>query len=51
VLDLVNAKYGTSYGMQMMDPAKNATMRVRPTSAFGLDADDFIGSPTRWTFE
>jgi len=51
VLELVNAKYATDYGMDMMDPAKNATIRVRPRWAFGLDADDFTGSPTRWTFE
>lgn len=50
VLELVNAKYETDYGLEMMDPAKNATIRVRPTWAFGLDADDFTGSPTRWTF-
>jgi general stress protein 26 len=50
VLELVNAKYETDYGMDMMDPAKNATIRVRPSWAFGLDADDFTGSPTRWTF-
>jgi general stress protein 26 len=51
VLELVNAKYATDYGMDMMDPGKNATIRVRPEWAFGLDADDFTGSPTRWTFE
>ncbi len=50
VLELVNAKYGTAYTMEFLDPAKNATIRVRPQWAFGLDADDFTGSPTRWTF-
>jgi hypothetical protein len=28
-----------------------STVRVRPRWAFGLDSDDFTGSPTRWTFE
>jgi general stress protein 26 len=51
VLELVNSKYGTDYGMDMMDPEKNATIRVRPRWAFGLDADDFTGSPTRWELE
>ena len=50
VLQLVNAKYGTDYAMAFMDPAKNATIRVSPQWAFGVDAEDFTGSPTRWTF-
>lgn len=49
VIELFNAKYGTDYAMDFVDPTKNATIRVRPTWAFGVDADDFIGSPTRWT--
>jgi hypothetical protein len=44
-------KYGTDYGMDFVDSAKNATIRVRPLWALGLDADDFTGSPTRWAFE
>ena len=51
VLGLVNAKYGTEYGLEMMDPERNATIRVSPQWAFGLDASDFTGSPTRWVFE
>ena len=50
VLALENGKYGTSYGMEMLDPAVNATFRVRPVWAFGLRQDDFTGSPTRWAF-
>jgi len=50
VLQLVNAKYETDYSLDFMDPTKNATIRVRPQWAFGVDADDFTGSPTRWTF-
>ena len=51
VVELVNDKYGTDYGMDFVDSAKNATIRVRPLWALGLDADVFTGSPTRWAFE
>lgn len=50
VLELENTKYGTDYGMEMLDPAKNTTFRIRPVWAFGLDEADFGGSPTRWQF-
>lgn len=50
MLALENAKYKTSYGIEMLDPAKNATIRVVPRWAFALDAADFTGSPTRWAF-
>ena len=46
----VDGKYATDYGPDFYDPATNATFRVTPHSAFGLDDDDFSGSPTRWTF-
>ena len=46
----LNAKYATSYDLAFLDPALNATVRVRPRSAFALLARDFAGSPTRWTF-
>jgi PPOX class probable F420-dependent enzyme len=49
-LAAVNAKYGTNYGYEMVDPAKNCSYRMRPRWAFGLRADDFTGSPTRWSF-
>jgi hypothetical protein len=45
-----NAKYGVDYGVDFYDPAVNATFRVSPRWAFGLDEDDFTGSPTRWRF-
>jgi hypothetical protein len=32
----------------MVDPAVNASFRVRPERAFGIDSNDFLGSPTRW---
>ncbi len=50
VLERENAKYGTAYGIEMFDPAVNATFRVRPRIVFGLLSSDFTGSPTRWTF-
>jgi hypothetical protein len=50
MLALENAKYGTSYGMETLDPTVNAAFRVRPLWAFGLRHDDFSGSPTRWDF-
>jgi pyridoxamine 5'-phosphate oxidase-like protein len=51
MLALENAKYSTTYGIEMLDPAVSSSFRVRPRWAFGLRADDFTGSPTRWEFE
>ncbi len=45
-----NTKYGTSYGFDMVDPAANCCFRMKPSWAFGVCADNFTGSPTRWTF-
>lgn len=50
VLDTENAKYGTEYGIELLDPAVNASFRLRPSWVFGLSEDDFTGSPTRWRF-
>jgi hypothetical protein len=50
MLAMENAKYGTSYGIEMLDPALNSSWRIRPVWAFGLRGDDFTGSPTRWDF-
>ncbi len=50
-IELMNAKYSTAYTVDFLDPAVNATVRVRPRSAFGIVHDDFTGSPTRWRFE
>lgn len=50
VLRLENEKYGTDYGLEMVDPKFNLTFRVGPHWVFGLRSDDFTGSPTRWTF-
>ena len=51
LLALENAKYSTDYTIDMLDPTRNATVRVRPRWAFGLDSADFTGSPTRWVFQ
>ena len=45
-----NAKYGTSYGMDLVDPASNSVFTLTPEWAFALDSRDFTGSPTRFTF-
>jgi hypothetical protein len=50
-IELMNAKYATDYTVDFLDPAVNATVRVRPRWAFGLVQDDFAGSPTRWRFD
>ncbi len=49
-IGLTNAKYGTDYSVDFLDPDVNATYRVTPVRAFGLVEADFAGSPTRWDF-
>jgi general stress protein 26 len=49
-LDAMNAKYATSYGPELIDPATNAAMEITPRWVFGLTEDDFGGSPTKWTW-
>jgi hypothetical protein len=51
VLDLMNEKYRTDYGLDFLDPVTNATVGVRPRRVFSMRAGDFTGSPTRWVFE
>ena len=51
VIDLMNAKYHTDFGVDFLDPATNATVGVRPRRVFSLRAGDFTGSPTRWICE
>jgi hypothetical protein len=48
VLDAENAKYGTDYGIELLDPAVSACFRFKPSWAFALRERDFTGSPTRW---
>jgi hypothetical protein len=50
MLDAENAKYGTAYGMDMVDPAANSVFSLLPEWVFALDSRDFSGSPTRFTF-
>ncbi len=50
LLSIENAKYGTSYGMEMVDPATNSAFRVRPRWVFGLQSERFTATPTRWVF-
>lgn len=50
MLALENAKYSTDYGIETLDPAVNSSFRVTPRWVFGMQASDFIGSPTRWDF-
>jgi nitroimidazol reductase NimA-like FMN-containing flavoprotein (pyridoxamine 5'-phosphate oxidase superfamily) len=45
-----NAKYHTSYGSEMVDPAANSVFAIRPDWLFALDSADFTGSPTRFEF-
>jgi PPOX class probable F420-dependent enzyme len=45
-----NTKYNVDYGIDFLDPAVNATVRIRPRWAFSLRHGDFTGSPTRWAF-
>ena len=49
VLEAENAKYGTAYGPEMLDPSANTCFKLRPAWVFALDAADFTGSPTRYT--
>lgn len=49
--ELVNVKYAADMTVEFLDPAVNATVRVRPDAAFGLLHADFNGSPTRWIFD
>jgi hypothetical protein len=46
-----NAKYGTAYGPDMVDPASNSVFALAPEWVFALDSGDFTGSPTRFTFD
>jgi hypothetical protein len=50
VLRAENAKYGTDYGADVVDPASNSVFAVRPEWVFALDSADFTGTPTRFVF-
>jgi hypothetical protein len=51
VIDLMNAKYRTGLSADFLDPARNATIGVRPQRVFSMLHSDFTGSPTRWVFD
>jgi hypothetical protein len=42
----VNAKYETDYPVQFF--VDNACFGLSPARVFGIDTEDFAGSPTRW---
>jgi PPOX class probable F420-dependent enzyme len=46
----MNGKYDGEMTLEFLDPTVNGSYAVRPVRAFALTHDDFIGSPTRWTF-
>jgi hypothetical protein len=46
-----NAKYGTDYGLDMVDPSSSSVFAQTPKWMFALDSADFTGSPTRFRFE
>jgi PPOX class probable F420-dependent enzyme len=46
----VNQKYDAGMTVEFQDPEVNGTYAVRPERVFALSGEDFIGSPTRWTF-
>ncbi|MBO0732017.1 MAG: pyridoxamine 5'-phosphate oxidase family protein [Acidimicrobiaceae bacterium] len=48
MLAVENAKYGTDYGLEMVDPESNSVYELRPEWVFALDSSDFAGSPTRF---
>jgi hypothetical protein len=50
MLEAENAKYGTAYGMDTVDPASNTVFALAPEWVFALDSRDFTGSPTRFVF-
>ena len=49
-LNRVNTKYRTSYTLDFLDPEVNACVKVKPSHVFGLEEENFTGSPTRWDF-
>jgi PPOX class probable F420-dependent enzyme len=49
-LDLMNDKYHAGIEISFLDPARNATVEVRPGKVISMRHGDFTGSPTRWTF-
>jgi hypothetical protein len=44
----LNDKYSAEITVAFLDPAVNATFRVRPHWVFSLNDKEFTDSPTRW---
>ena len=44
----MDAKYDSEDGVDFY--AANLTFAIAPKRVFGIDGNDFTGSPTRWTF-
>ena len=49
-LNRLNMKYQTSHTLDFLDPAVNACVKVKPSRVFGMEEENFFGSPTRWDF-
>ncbi len=45
----MDAKYEADHGIGFYEA--NTTIRIEPVRVFGLETNDFTGTPTRWTFE
>jgi general stress protein 26 len=45
-----DTKYATHYGVEFFSDPTNACFRIEVSAAFGIDGQDFTGSPTRWAF-
>jgi hypothetical protein len=46
----LNATYDADLTAGFLDPAVNGTYAVHPRRIIALSEEDFVGSPTRWTF-
>jgi nitroimidazol reductase NimA-like FMN-containing flavoprotein (pyridoxamine 5'-phosphate oxidase superfamily) len=49
-LNRINLKYSTNYTLDFLDPEVNVCVKVKPQRVFGLEQENFTGSPTRWDF-
>ena len=49
-LNRLNMKYQTNHTLDFLDPGVNACVKVKPSRVFGIEEENFFGSPTRWDF-
>jgi hypothetical protein len=47
----MNAKYETDYKIDFFAPDRNVIAGIKMSSVLALRVEDFLGSPTRWTFD